>query len=52
MQNGDKAWPSTSPTGRGQFVKMLLTLEPHGIFISNFAHLNISTLSNHWYAKR
>ena len=33
MQNGDKALPRISPTGRGQ---MLITLEPHGIFWSIF----------------
>ena len=32
MQIGDKALPSISPVGRGQRVKMLITLKPHGIF--------------------
>ena len=32
MQNGDEASPSISPAGRGQLVKMLITLEPHGVF--------------------
>ena len=31
MQNDDKTLPSISPTGRGQLVKLLITLEPHGI---------------------
>ena len=29
----DEALLSTSPAGRGQLVKMLITLEPHGIWI-------------------
>ena len=37
--------------GRGLLVKTLITLEPHGIFRSNFAYLIILTLSSHWYAK-
>ena len=40
---------SISPAGRGQLVKILITLEPHGIFGSNFVHLYILTLSSHWY---
>ena len=32
-------------------VKMLITLERHGIFGSNFLHLCILTLSSHWYEK-
>ena len=32
-------------------VKMLITLEPYGIFGSKFAYLFILTLSNHWNAK-
>ena len=32
MQNGDEASPRISPNGRGQLVKMLITLEPDGIF--------------------
>ena len=53
MQNDDKgASPSIISAGRGVLVKMLITLEPHGIFQSNFAYLYILALSNHWYAKR
>ena len=52
MQNVDEASPSISLAGGGQLVKMLITLEPHGIFCSNFAYLYILTLSGHWYAKR
>ena len=32
MQNGDEASASISQAGRGQLVKMLITLEPHGIY--------------------
>ena len=52
MQNGDEASPSVSPAGRGKLVKMLITLEPHGIFRSHFAYFYILTLSGHCYAKR
>ena len=48
----DEALLSINPAGRAQVVKMLITLEPHGIFDSNFAYLYILTLSRHWYAKR
>ena len=46
----DVALMSISPAGRGQLVKILKTLEPHGIFGSNLAYLYILTLSSHWYA--
>ena len=52
MQNSDEAWPSISPVGRGQLVKMLINIEPHGIFWSTFAYLYNLTLSGHWYSKR
>ena len=52
MQNGDEASPSISPAGRGQLVKMLITLESHDIFCSNFAYLYNLTLSGIWYTKR
>ena len=32
-------------------MKMLITLEPDGIFGSNFVYLCILTLSSHWYKK-
>ena len=32
MHNGDEALPSISLAGRGHLVKMLLSLELHGIF--------------------
>ena len=48
MQNGGKALPRISSTGRGQ---MLITLEPHRtcIFLLTFEYLYILTLSRHWY---
>ena len=33
--------------GRALLVKILITLEPHGIFGSNFVYLCILTLSSH-----
>ena len=32
MQKGDEALLSIIPAGRGQLVKMLIALKPHGIF--------------------
>ena len=29
---------------------MIIAIEPHGIFWSNFAYVCMSTLSNHWHA--
>ena len=49
----DEALLSISQAGRGQFVKMLITLEPHGILGPNFAYLYISSnIFGHWFAKR
>ena len=45
MQNDDIALLSVSLTGHGQLVKMLITLESHGIFSLNFAYLYILKLS-------
>ena len=39
--------PSVCSSGRYKLVKMFITLEPHGIFGSNFAYACMSTLSNH-----
>ena len=36
MQNGD-----IISVGRGLFVKMFITLKPHGIFCTNFAYLSV-----------
>ena len=52
MQNGHEASTSTILAGQALLVKMLITLEPHGIFGSNFVYLCILTLSSHWYEKR
>ena len=35
----DEGLLSIIPAGCGQLVKMLITLEPHGIFRSNFTYL-------------
>ena len=48
----DEALLSIILCGRALLVKMLITLEPHGIFVSNFVYLCILTLSSHWYEKR
>ena len=45
MQKDDEAFLSISQAGHGQLVKMLITLEPHGIFSLNFAYLYIVRLS-------
>ena len=37
--------------GRAILVKMLITLEPDGIFCSNVVRLYILTLSRHWSEK-
>ena len=50
MKKGDEATPSIILAGRALLVKMFVTLEPHGIFDSNFVYLCILTLPSHWYA--
>ena len=52
MQNGDEASPSIILAGQALLVKMLITLERHGIFGSNFVYYCILTLSSRWFAKR
>ena len=52
MKKGDEASPSIILAGRALLVKMLINLEPHGIFASNFVYLFILTLFSHWYVKR
>ena len=47
MKKGDEASPSIILAGQAFLVKMLITLEPHGIFGSNFVYVCISTLSSH-----
>ena len=49
MKKCEKASSSIILAGRTLLVKMLITLEPHGIFGSNFVHLCILTLSSNWY---
>ena len=51
MKKGDEASPSIILAGRALLVKLLITLEPHSIFGSNFVYLCILTLSSHWYKK-
>ena len=38
MKKDDKASPSIILAGRALLVKMLITLEPHGLFGSNFVY--------------
>ena len=47
----DEGFLSIISVCSGQLVKILITIETHGIFGSNFAHLLILTLSSHRYAK-
>ena len=46
----DEGLLSIISAGCGQLVKMLIPLEPHNIFRSNYAGLFKLTLSSHWYA--
>ena len=48
MQNGDEASPSIILAGRALSVKMLITLEPHGIFVSNFVYYYIIFLTGNY----
>ena len=53
MKKDDEASQSIILASQALLVKMLITLEPHGIFGSNyFVYLRILTLSSHWYEKR
>ena len=52
MQNVDKTLLSIILVSQAFLVKMLITLEPHGIFGLNFVYSCILTLSSRWYAKR
>ena len=51
MPNGDEASPSIILAGRALLVKMLITLELHSIFASNFVEYCILKLSSRWFAK-
>ena len=46
MSNDDEASSSIILAGRALLVKMLITLELHGIFASNFVFYCISTVSS------
>ena len=52
MKKCDEASPSIIFAGRALLVKMLITLDPDGIFGSNFVYFSILTVSSHWYEKR
>ena len=49
MKKCDEASPSTILDGQALWVKMLITLEPDGIFGSKFVYSCILILSSHWY---
>ena len=51
MKKCDEASPSIILADQALLIKMLITLEPHVIFGSNFVYLCIITLSSHWYEK-
>ena len=51
MKKCDEVSPSIIFAGRALLVKMLITLEPDGIFGSNFVYLSILTLFSYWYEK-
>ena len=48
MKKGDEALESIILAGRALLVKMLITLEPHRIFGSNFVHLCTLPLTPNW----
>ena len=50
MKKGDKASPIIILAVGGLLLKILITLEPHGIFVSKyFVYLCILTSSSNWY---
>ena len=51
MKKCDEASLSFILAGRALLVKIIITLEPDGIYGSNFIYLCILTLSSHWYDK-
>ena len=52
LQNGDNGLQGIISANQGLLLKVLITLEPHGIFKSNFAYLHILISSRHRYPKR
>ena len=52
MKKCDEASPSIILASRAFLVKMLINLELHGMFGSNFVYLCILTLHSHWYGKK
>ena len=51
MQNDDEALLSISLACHGQVVKMLITLEPNGIFSLNFPYLYVLRLASVYQIK-
>ena len=51
MKKVDEALPSLILASRALLVKMLITLEPHVMFGSNFVYLCILILSSYWHEK-
>ena len=51
MKKCEEASLSIILAGRAILMKMLITLEPDGLFGSNFVYFCILTLSSHWYEK-
>ena len=41
MKEGEEASLGIILAGQALLVKMLITLEPHGIFVSNFVYLHV-----------
>ena len=48
MQNGGKGYPSVIQFICNELVEMFVSLEPHGIFLSHFAYICMSTFPNYW----
>ena len=55
-KKGDEASPSIILAGQALLVKIVITLESHGIFGSNFVYfyiiMYILIVSSHWYEKK
>ena len=51
MKKGDEASPSIILAGQALLVKMIITLEPHGMFCSNFVYLCILTFPDNGMKK-
>ena len=51
MKKCVEASPRIILAGQALLVKILITIEPHGIFGLNFVHICILTSSSHWCVK-